>query len=373
MTTIVRVRDLFNGDRFIGPSTVEYSCDTIVAITAYDGDQFDADIMAPGLVDVQVNGGGGSLFNTDLSVDGLATMAMAHAQFGTTAMLPTLITDSLGTIERAADAMSAALASDVPGIVGIHFEGPHLAAAKKGTHAEQFIRPISDAEMAVYTRQDLGKVMVTLAAETVAPAQIKQLVNAGVNVVLGHTNCTYEQAAAAIEAGANGFTHLFNAMSSWTGRELGAVGAALMHQQTYAGIIADGFHLAPETIKLVDRLRDSDYNVLVTDSMSLVGTAQTEIAFFDRVITNDNGKLTSSTGELAGSNLDMIEAVRYCIQDLALDTERVLQMATRNPARWISDAQRGVIAVGAKADFILVDSQFKLAKTVISGTTVTNF
>ena len=372
MTSTVRVRDLFDGDRFIGPAEVTYGNGKIVAICGYEGDEFDADIMAPGLIDVQVNGGGGSLFNTDLSVEGLAVMAKAHAQFGTTAMLPTLITDSLETIQRAADAMAKAIAEGVAGVVGIHFEGPHLAAAKKGTHAEQFIRPISDAEMAVYTRQDLGKVMVTLAGETVPPEQIAQLKEAGVIVVLGHTNCTYAQAKGAIEAGVSGFTHLFNAMSNWTGRELGAVGAALMHQETYAGIIADGFHLAPETIQLVDQLRNPDYNVLVTDSMSLVGTDLTEIAFFDRVITNDNGKLTSTTGELAGSNLDMIEAVRYCIQDLGIDPVRTLRMATVNPARWISDEQRGVIAVGKEADFILASNDWKLIKTVIAGTAVTD-
>jgi len=363
----LRVQQLFDGESLHGASEIILSEGLITDVRSYHGTQFDAEIAAPGFIDVQVNGGGGYLFNNAPTVDGLNTMARAHAQFGTTSMLPTLITDSIDTIERAAEAVAEALSSSVKGIVGIHFEGPHLAAAKKGTHAEQFIRPISEREMAVYKRNDLGKVMVTLAPECVSAEQIAELKDSGVIVALGHTNCSFSQAYNAIEAGASGFTHLFNAMSNWTGRELGAVGTALMMPNTYAGIIADGFHLAPETIVLIDRIRHPEYNILVTDSMSLVGTDKTTINFFDRIITNDNGKLTSTTGELAGSNLNMLAAVRYCIDELNIDPARVLSMATRNPAAWLNDAERGSISTGCRADVVLISNNWQQASTYVGG------
>jgi len=367
MTSSIRVKQLFDGESFIGPSEIEYSNGIVTAVRSYEGDRFDGDLLVPGFVDVQVNGGGGYLFNSLPSVDGLRTMAEAHAQFGTTAMLPTLITDTADNLECAADVIAQALSISVPGIVGVHFEGPHLAHAKKGTHAEQYIRPITEREMAVYTRSDLGKVMVTLAPECVSVDQITRLTQAGVIVALGHTSCSYSQAKHALDAGASGFTHLFNAMSSWTGRDLGAVGASLMHTQRYAGIIADGFHLAPETIQLVDRIRDPDYNVLVTDSMSLVGTDLQSLEFFDRIITNDNGKLTSTTGELAGSNLNMHLAVHYCIEKIGIDAVRALRMASRNPARWLGDEQRGKIAIGGHADFVLLSNSFNIISVIIAG------
>ena len=177
-------------------------------------------LVAPGFIDLQVNGGGGVLFNSTPSLAGIKAIMAAHAKFGTTAMLPTLITDTVSVMAEAADAIACAIASKESGIIGIHFEGPHLSVAKKGAHSEQFIRDISDEEWQVLERKDIGKVLVTLAPETVAEKDIQRMVAAGIYVSIGHSNANYQQAQSAVEAGATGFTHLFNAMSPLQGLSL---------------------------------------------------------------------------------------------------------------------------------------------------------
>lgn len=324
--------------------------------------------LVPGFIDVQVNGGGGALFNTAPTLDTLKTMVKAHAGFGTTALLPTVITDSVAIMQQTADVVAAAIAQQVPGILGVHFEGPHLSVPKKGVHPVQHIRQLSDAEMAIYRRTDLGIKLVTVAPENITPEQIRALVDADVIVCLGHSNADGATVQAAIAAGATGFTHLYNAMSPLTSREPGMVGVALADASTWCGIILDGHHVHPTAAKLAIAAKPRGKMLIVTDAMSPVGTTATEFDFFDGKVTRDGNKLTAETGQLAGSVLDMAGAVQYAITELEVTEAEALRMASLYPAQFLGiAAERGQISVGAVADLVLLDAQGQVKQCFLAG------
>ncbi|GAA5524023.1 N-acetylgalactosamine-6-phosphate deacetylase [Microbulbifer aestuariivivens] len=323
-------------------------------------------LVVPGLVDVQVNGGGGALFNNDPSVGTLQRMSAAHARFGTTGFMPTLITDQVAVMRAAAEAVSAARRESVPGVLGVHFEGPHLSAPKKGTHEERFIRPLSDEELEIYARDDLGIKMVTLAPENVSPADIRRLVDLGVKVCLGHSNADGATASAALEAGASCFTHLYNAMSPLHSREPGMVGTALISDEAWCGLIADGHHVCAEAMRLALKAKPRGKVMLVTDAMSLVGSDETSFPLFDRVVTRDGDRLTSNTGELAGSHLDMIGAVRNMHRWCGVDLFEALRMASLYPSQFLG-FDGGRIAEGGRADMILLNDELQVRGAWISG------
>ena len=365
----LHARKLFDGFRYFDDRVLTLSGGKIIAI---DGETASADAVAdgllvPGFVDLQVNGGGGVLFNNQPDLAALKTMASAHARFGTTAMLATVITDKLEVMQQAADAVAQALAENVPGILGIHFEGPHLSEGKKGAHSAEYIREISDGEWQLYGRKDLGQILVTLAPETVPVQDIRRLVQLGVNICLGHSNASYQQAQQALDAGADGFTHLFNAMSALQGREPGMVGCALVNDEASCGLIVDGFHVDKVSCQLALKTKPKGKVFLVTDAMSPVGTAQTEFAFFDRTVTLEQGKLTSSTGELAGSVLDMATAVRNSHHMLGLSLEEAIAMASRYPGEYINQNTLGIIKPGSMANLVLLDENLTVSATWIRG------
>lgn len=324
-------------------------------------------LVVPGFIDLQVNGGGGVLFNATPTLAGIKTIMAAHVKYGTTAMLPTLITDTVSVMAKAADAVASAIANNEPGILGIHFEGPHLSVAKKGAHSEQFIRDISDKEWQVLERKDIGKILVTLAPETVKTADIKRMVAAGIEVCIGHSNASYQQAQLAIEAGASGFTHLFNAMSPLQGREPGVTGCALFNDSAACGLIVDGQHVDYVSCQFALKSKPTGKIYLVTDAMPPVGTSEQEFAFFDRHVYLADGKLTSSTGELAGSVLDMATAVSNAHRHLKLPLDEALRMASSYPANYIKDQQRGQLVIGKQADFVELDDDLKVQSTWIAG------
>ncbi len=342
-------------------------------VTAIDDDVATADevaqgLVVPGYIDLQVNGGGGVLFNDSPSLSNLKTIIAAHCQFGTTGMLPTLITDKVEVMAQAADAMAQAIAEKVPGILGIHFEGPHLSKAKKGTHAEQYIRPISPQEWQILERKDIGQILVTLAPETVAVEDIKRMVSLGIKVCLGHTNADFATAQAAMDAGADGYTHLFNAMSALQGRAPGVTGCALLNDQASCGIIIDGHHVDYTTAKLALKVKPQGKVFLVTDAMSTIGTEQTESSFFDRTVYLKDGRLTSTTGELAGAALDMATAVKNAAEGLSIGLAEAIRMASQYPADYINQGEiRGNIRVGSQADLILLNQQHDVESTWIAG------
>jgi len=364
---------LFDGLKFCDEQVITIVNGKIIAI---DSDTSRCDVVAeglvvPGYIDLQVNGGGGKLFNVSPTLDGLKTIITAHAQFGTTAMLPTLITDKVEVMVMAANAMAQAIAENVPGILGIHFEGPHLSFTKKGTHPEEHIRPISDKEWQILERKDIGQIIVTLAPESVQTSDIERMVSLGIKVCLGHSNADYSTAQSAIDAGADGFTHLFNAMSPIQGREPGVTGCALLNDQACCGIIVDGHHVDYETVKLALKTKPKGTVFLVSDAMSTIGTDQTEFSFFDRTVYLKDGRLTSTTGELAGAALEMSTAVENAHRGVNLPLGEAIRMASLYPADYINQSDiRGKLSIGCQADFVVLNEQLKVESTWIAGRVV---
>jgi N-acetylglucosamine-6-phosphate deacetylase len=362
-------KQLFDGEHFLHDVRLSVSDGLIIGISEQPQktDVVLDGLVSAGYVDTQVNGGGGLLFNQQPHLSTLRTMLAAHSQFGTTAMLPTLITDSLEVMQRAADAVAEAVQLNEPGIVGVHFEGPHLSIAKRGIHADTQIRSLSDAELALFCRQDLGKVMITVAPENVTPDLIRDLVKQGVVVALGHSAATVETVLQAIEAGASGFTHLFNAMSGLSARDPGMIAAALHDSRVYCGLIADLIHVHPYNGQLAYRCKNWQRLMLVTDAMAHVGCDLDVLPWLDTQITRHGNKLTLDNGTIAGSALDMASAVRNAHQHMHIELGHALNMASLSPATFAGLEQLGQLKVGKQADFILLDRQLSIVSSWIKG------
>lgn len=333
-------------------------------------------ILSPGFIDLQVNGGGAVLFNDDPSIHGLQRIVNAHNVSGTSHILPTVITDKIEVMEQAADSVSAALEQGLAGVLGIHFEGPHISEPKKGVHPEVSIRTLGDAEKKLYSRSDIGIKLITLDPDAVSLEDIKYLITNNCIVSVGHTNASYASIKAAIDAGASGFTHLYNAMSPLTGREPGAVGAALNSESVYAGIILDGFHVDYVSAKLAWKIKNQLTNssafpdssekktgklYLVSDAMSSIGSAQKSFNLFNQTVSVCNGRLTNEFGTLAGAHLNLLMAVQNTKQHLNISNEACLKMAITYPAEFIGlDANKFAVVKGSEAKFIQLDENLNL-------------
>lgn len=328
--------------------------------------------LVPGFIDVQVNGGGGVLFNTSPTVACIETVGKAHARFGTTGFLPTLITDNVQVMAKAADAVASAVAQKSAGVLGVHFEGPHLSVPKKGVHPQGFIREITEAELAIFCRQDLGIRVVTLAPENVSPEVIRLLVESGVKVCLGHSNADYDTVVAALKAGATGFTHLYNAMSPLGSREPGVVGAAIESETAWCGLIVDGHHVHPAAARVALRAKPRGKMMLVTDAMPPVGMDdETSFELFGTQVLRVGDRLNAVTGELAGCVLDMASAVHNTVNMLGLPLDEALRMASLYPAEFLGIADSvGRLALGQRADIVLLDNQHQVLANYIAGNAV---
>lgn len=326
--------------------------------------------LAPGFLDTQVNGGGGVLFNEDPSVASIAAIGKAHRRFGTTGFLPTLISDNLHVVEKAILAVRDAIAQRVPGVLGIHIEGPFLAHAKRGVHDASKLRTIDEDALRLLTTAHGGVTMVTLAPEETTPESIRALSDAGVIVSAGHTDATYDELQPALANGLRGFTHLFNAMSGLTSREPGAVGAALENENSWCGLIVDGHHVHAATMKIALRAKRLDHFLLVTDAMPSVGADARTFQLQGRTITVNGDKIVDEDGRLAGAHLDMASAVRNAVKMLGLKLEDALRMASGNPAAFLKlDSQLGRICAGQRANLVLLDSRLDVTRTWIDGQT----
>ena len=326
------------------------------------------DLLVPGFIDTQVNGGGGVLFNDDPSIETIAHIGRAHRKFGTTGFLPTLISDDLDVVVKAVSAVRDAIHSGVPGVLGIHIEGPYLNADRRGVHDATKLRWLEEDALEMLTANHGGKTVVTLAPERTRPEIIRKLVAAGVIVSAGHTNATFEELQVALAHGVTGFTHLFNAMSQLTGREPGAVGAALAHPESWCGIIVDGHHVHPAVLQIALRSKRKDRFMLVTDAMPSVGAANKSFQLQGRPISVADNMCVDEQGRLAGSDIDMACAVRNARQMLGLDLTDALKMASAYPADFLGiAATEGRIAPGQRANFALLDEELKVKTTWIDG------
>ena len=325
-------------------------------------------LLLPGFIDVQVNGGGGALFNDSRDVDTIRRIGAAHRQFGTTGYLPTLISDDLAVVDEAMRAAGAAMDAGVPGVLGIHVEGPFLNETRKGVHDASWFRELDEGGVRLLTSLRQGRTLVTLAPEMTTPGFIDKLAAAGVIVCAGHTDASYADIKEALAHGLQGFTHLFNAMSQLTSRRPGAVGAALEDAESWCGIIVDGQHVDPAVLRIALRCKRRDRFMLVTDAMPSVGAAQKSFTLQGRAISVDGAACVDEDGNLAGSDMDMAGTVRNAVQMLGLTLPEAVRMASLHPAAFLGLADDvGRIAPGLRANLVLADDQLAVRETWIDG------
>ncbi len=327
----------------------------------------DGGLLAPGFIDLQVNGGGGVLFNTTPTVDAIRAIGRAHRSFGTTGFLVTFITDSTEKMAAAIAATRNALAAGVPGLLGLHLEGPFINPAKRGIHDERFVRSPNQGDLALLAELPVGRTLVTLAPEQAPAGLIERLVVAGVIVAAGHTDAGYDQAMDGFRRGIAGVTHLFNAMTPMASRAPGMVGAALDHRPTWCGLIVDGHHVHPAVLRSAIAAKPRGTMILVTDAMPPAAGGPATFDLGGRPIRAEGGRLLGEDGTLAGADLDMARAVANAVRLLGLKAEEALRMASLYPAQALGLTDRGRIAAGQRADLVLLDDRLDVIDTWIGG------
>jgi len=365
---------IFDGTRMLSDHVVLVEGGMIARVVAANGLSAGIEIrkveglLAPGFIDVQVNGGGGVLFNDERSVEGIRKIGAAHRRFGTTGFLPTFITDTRERMAEAVESVREAFAAGVPGLLGIHLEGPFLNPERKGVHDAKFMRPIEEEDIRIMTSLGAGRMLVTLAPEMVPVHVITRLREAGVVVSAGHTAASYEALREARLRGLSGYTHLFNAMPPLMSREPGPVGAALDDAEAWCSLIVDMHHVSAASLRIAVAAKSADRMMLITDAMSTVGSDLPEFTLNGRRIVRRVGRLTTENGTLAGSDLDMASAVRNAMRHLGLDLPTALGMASHSPAEFLGlGGELGRIAQGYSANFVLLDDNLEVQGTWIEG------
>lgn len=376
----LRAARVFNGTHFLARHAVVI--DGGVVRDVLPQDRLDpaipfvdlgAHLLAPGFIDLQVNGGGGALLNDEPSAAVVERIARSHRAFGTTAMLPTVITDRLDVVKQAVAAVQAAQQRGVAGILGVHVEGIYIDMPKRGAHPAEFIRPVESgaqiaAELAWLKTANCGTVMFTISPSKIPPAVIADLAAAGIVICLGHSDAMADQALAGLAAGARGFTHLYNAMSPLTHRQPGMVGVALADRDSYCGIIADGHHVDPIALKVAIAAKPRGRIVLVTDAMPTAAGGPDHFDLLGRRVALRDDRLEMSDGTLAGSNLTMDAALRYTVNHLDVELGEALCMASLYPAAFIRrDRDLGRIAPGYRADLVLLSDDLRVLDSWVDG------
>jgi N-acetylglucosamine-6-phosphate deacetylase len=322
--------------------------------------------LAPGFIDIQVNGGGDVLFNDAPTPETIARLVAAHRRFGTTSLLPTLITDS-GETMRAAHAAVEAMLDVEPSVLGIHLEGPFLSIEKRGVHDASFIREPTQSDIDFLCKGGKGVMLVTLAPERVPKGFIRRLAQSGARIALGHSMATYDETRAAMAEGLSGFTHLFNAMRPLASRDPGPIAAALESDQCWFGMIVDGIHVHPAMLRLA--LCGRSHPMLVTDAMPPVGGRRTSFPLYHQEIRAEDGRCVKADGTLSGTLLDMATTVRNCVRLLNTSLEDALRFASRNPAEFLGLGHMlGRLAPSYRADMVALNPQtFSISATWIAG------
>jgi N-acetylglucosamine-6-phosphate deacetylase len=325
--------------------------------------------LAPGFIDLQVNGGGGVLLNDQPTVEGMRAIAKAHRRYGTTACLPTLITDTRGQM-RSAIAAARAIGGQ-EGVLGVHLEGPFISPRRPGIHPPARIVPPGAGDLEELCElAGAGTSLVTLAPECVPAGFVRTLASSGVRISIGHSEASAQLVMQAVADGATGVTHLFNAMPPLRARAPGIVGAALAENRLTAGLIVDGIHVDPISVRAAFAAKGSGRIALVTDAMPTVGTSLDRFELMGRTIKLADGRLTSEEGTLAGAHLDMASAVRNAVMLAQLPLEDALRSASLTPARFLGlDNERGLLAPGARADFVAMTPDLMVVATWVEGGT----
>ena len=373
MTTAFVNARVLTGDGFWDDVAVLVDDGVISALVdATDARVRDADVrdlggdyLFPGLIDCQVNGGGDVLFNDAPTIETIRRIGEAHRAFGTTGFLPTLISDDVDVMRAAIAAVDAAIAEGVPGVLGIHLEGPYLSPSRKGVHDAAKFRVPDAREIDLVSSLRNGKTVLTVAPERVPVETIRELTRRGVIVCAGHTAASYDETRAALDAGLRGFTHLFNAMSPLTSREPGVVGAALEDASSWCGLVVDGFHVHPAALRIALAAKPRGELFLVTDAMPPVGGTSNTFTLGGITAVCRDGRCETPDGVIAGSALDMMTAVRNTIALLGVDVAEAVRMASTYPADFLGLGSHGRIAPHKRAAFVIADNALRVREVVV--------
>lgn len=323
--------------------------------------------VTAGFIDLQVNGGGGVLLNDQPTADGMRAIARAHRRYGTTACLPTLITDTREQMRSAIAAARSVAGSD--GVLGLHLEGPFISPQRPGVHRlDRIVQPRAGDLEQLCELAGARRSLVTLAPECVPAGFVMTLASAGVRISIGHSEASAAVVTQAVAEGATGVTHLFNAMPPFSARAPGIVGNALSERRLTAGLIVDGIHVDPVSVRTAFAAKGADRIALVTDAMPTVGTSLDGFNLVGRAIKLVNGRLTTEEGTLAGAHLDMASAVRNAVRLAKVPLEDALRAASLTPAQFLGiENERGAIVPGARADFVALTDKLTVAATWIDG------
>ena len=323
--------------------------------------------VAPGFIDLQVNGGGGVLLNDQPTVVGMRAIARAHRRYGTTACLPTLITDTREQLRTAIAAARSIAGQD--GVLGLHLEGPFISPRRPGVHRPDRIAKPDTGDLAELCElAGAGRSLVTLAPECVPDGFVRKLASSGVRVSIGHSEASAAVAMQAVSDGATGVTHLFNAMRALSARDPGIIGVALAEDRLTAGLIVDGFHIDPVSVRAAFAAKGSNRIALVTDAMPTVGTSLDRFELVGRTIRFVNGRLSTEEGTLAGAHLDMASAVRNAVSLAHIPLDHALRAASLTPARFLGlDNERGILIPGARADLVALTQELSVIATWVDG------
>ena len=365
---------LFNGIDFIEHKALLIEDQHIAGIvnkdsipTDFQVKKLDGGILSPGFIDLQVNGGGGKLFNNSPDKESLNTIISAHQYFGTTSIMPTVISDSLNILQKCTDTISNEINNN-HSLLGIHIEGPFFNVKYRGVHQKQYINTINASYLNLFETLDKFPVMLTLAPECISIKQLKHLKSLGFKILAGHTDANYDQLEEAVKYGLDGFTHLFNAMGQISAREPGVVGSAFDFDETSASIIVDLHHVHPSLINLSFKQKPKGKLFFVSDSMATINHGEPSFELYDEVVSESNGRIINSEGKLAGSSITQIDAIKNAYQKCSIPLESAISMATLYPAEYLGVSDYiGQLKKGYRADLAHFDSNFHVQNVWLSG------
>ena len=365
---------LFNGIDFIEHKALLIDDQHIAGIvnedaipTDFSVQKLEGGILSPGFIDLQVNGGGGKLFNNSPDKESLNTIISAHQYFGTTSIMPTVISDSLNILQKCTDTISNEINNN-HSLLGIHIEGPFFNVKYRGVHQKQYINTINASYLNLFETLDKFPVMLTLAPECISIKQLKHLNSLGFKILAGHTDANYDQLEEAVKYGLDGFTHLFNAMGQISAREPGVVGSAFDFDETSASIIVDLHHVHPSLINLSFKQKPKGKLFFVSDSMATINHGEPSFELYDEVVSESNGRIINSEGKLAGSSITQIDAIKNAYQKCSIPLESAISMATLYPAEYLGVSDYiGQLKKGYRADLAHFDSNFHVQNVWLAG------
>ena len=365
---------LFNGIDFIEHKALLIDDQHIAGIvnedaipTDFQVKKLDGGILSPGFIDLQVNGGGGKLFNNSPDKESLNTIISAHQYFGTTSIMPTVISDSLNILQKCTDTISNEINNN-HSLLGIHIEGPFFNVKYRGVHQKQYINTINASYLNLFETLDKFPVMLTLAPECISIKHLKHLNSLGFKILAGHTDANYDQLEEAVKYGLDGFTHLFNAMGQISAREPGVVGSAFDFDETSASIIVDLHHVHPSLINLSFKQKPKGKLFFVSDSMATINHGEPSFELYDEVVSESNGRIINSEGKLAGSSITQIDAIKNAYQKCSIPLESAISMATLYPAEYLGVSDYiGQLKKGYRADLAHFNSNFHVQNVWLAG------